>query len=336
MSKRLYLETKLYNVNDRLASLELCERIDEWIRQNDFADLGPCFLPYRDSNGELEEHVEDEGQEIFRLDIQALRSCTGVVGYFDGVHYDSGCAFEVGCGYAWGYPIHLISTDFHKWSVGGSDRFYVASKLLEHLATLVYIPEGNASIADYRRQQEDLKEQAMQELRKNLKRSFGEKTVLKDALNALDVKYDYYLDPNFQYTESGRIILKEIISMIEKAGKTYITGDNQGDITADIDRLRESGHAIFFDDCFEPNVDSALMHGIAFGIGRPPIVYTSNLQRTEAGDRRDWLNIMIRYSADAIVENLEELNVTIQSHRNVNHNNLRIKRKEEKSDAYTT
>lgn len=311
MSEKLYLETRLYNVNDRLASLELCEKIDEWIRQKDFDDMEPCFLPYRDSNGELDENVEDEGQEIFRLDIQALRSCTGIVGYFDGAHYDSGCAFEIGCGYAWGYPVHLISTDFHKWSVGDSDQFYVASKLLEYLVTLVYIPKEDASISDYRLQQENLKEQAMEELRKNLRSSFGKKTAAKNVLPALEVKYDYYLDPNFNYTESGRILLREILPMIERAGKTYMIGDNQGDISADIDHLRESGHGIFFDDCFEPNVDSALLHGIAYGIGRPPIVYSSNMQRTESGRCRDWLNIMIRYSADAVVENLEELKAFI-------------------------
>lgn len=307
MPERLYLETRLYNVNDRLASLDLCERIDEWIGQGDLADMAPCFLPYRDSNGKMEEPAEDEGLAIFEMDIKALRSCTGVVGYFDGVHYDSGCAFEIGCGYAWGYPVHLISTDFHKYSVGNSKECYVGSKLLEHLAVLVYVPEGDSSITDYRLQQEDIKERAMQELRKNLKESFGKKTAARKALTALDIKYDFYLDPNFQYTESGRNLLKEIIQTIEAAGKTYIAGDNQGDIPEDIDRLRSSGHAIFFDDYFEPNVDSALLQGIAYGIGRLPVVYTSNSQIIESGDRRDWLNVMNRFSVDAIVTSLEEL-----------------------------
>ena len=39
MPRKLYLETRLYNINDRLASLDLCEHIDQWIDEGLLADM---------------------------------------------------------------------------------------------------------------------------------------------------------------------------------------------------------------------------------------------------------------------------------------------------------
>lgn len=305
--RKLYLETRLYNINDRLASLDLCEHIDQWIDEGLLADMEHCFLPYRDSNNTLDDNVKDTGQAIFDTDITCLKQCEGVVGYFDGIHYDSGCAFEIGCGYAWGYPVNLISTDFHKWSVGDSSEFYVASRLLEHLAVLTYIPDSDMKIKDYRRQQEDFRERVLADFKGKLIEQYGTVRPGRRPLEALDVVYDFYLDPNFQYTEPGRELLKKIIDVIEGAGKTWVAGDNQGDPDTDIERLRMSKRAVFYDDYFEFNVDSGLLHGIAYGIGRPPVVYSSNSQRSISDGGENWLNVMIRYSADAVVKSVKEL-----------------------------
>lgn len=309
MKGKLYLETRLYNVNDRLASLDLCEHIDSWIDQGLMGEMEHCFLPYRDSTNTLEEESDDLGKAIFDTDIINLKACNGVVGYFDGIHYDSGCAFEIGCGYAWGYPIHLISTDFLKWSVGDSEEYFVGSKLLEHIATLTYISDSDEGIHDYREQQEDFKRRVLADFKSKLVMRYGSEKSRRKPLEALDVIYDYYIDSNFNYTEAGRWLLTQITDMLDSAGNTWVMGDNKGDIDKEIDKLRSSGKAIFFDDYFEFNVDSGILHGIAYGIGRTPIVYSSNVQRSVSGGTPEWLNVMIRYSARTVtsLQQLQEL-----------------------------
>ena len=308
--RKLYIETRLYNVNNRLASLDLCERIDGWIDQGLLKDMIPCFLPNRDNP--IEEDVKDVSKAIFEIDIALLRSCSGVVGYFDGPHWDAGCAFEIGCGWAWGHPVNLITTDFYKWSVGDSSESYFVSKLVQHIAKVIAIHDYNFAIADFRERCNELLERAMTAFQHNLINDFGTIKPPRPALEAAPVVYDYYLDPNFKYSESGKILLESIISMIKAANKTCIVGNNQGDITADINNLRQSGQAVFFTDPYEPNVDSSILHGIAYGIGRRPVLYSGSVVRYDAGAFSGSRNVMIENSAAAVVYSLGELESLIK------------------------
>jgi hypothetical protein len=312
MKKKLYIETRLYNVNDRMASLALCEHIDQWIDQKLLGDLSHCYLPYRDSDSQIPEGCTDVGQAIFDLDIQNLNTvAAGVAGFFDGPHYDSGCAFEVGYAYAKGLPVNLISTDFYKWSVGDSPGFYVGSKLLNYTATVVSVPRPDEHIKDYRRQCEAQREQAFGLFQHNLIKDFGTGKVPRPPLGSAQMQFDYYLDPNFKYTETGRIALSSIVSIIEREGKSYIIGDNQGDIAVDIERLRRSGRAVFFAEPFEPNVDSSILHGIAYGVGCKPVLYSSNMQRFNAGTFSGRRNNMVSHSAEAVISSLDDLSAII-------------------------
>lgn len=307
MKNKLYLQSRLYNVHDRLASLDLCEEIDRWINQGCLGDMEYCFLPYRDSNGNMSGETGDANLEIFDIDVAAVKACSGIVGYFDGPMYDSGCAFEIGLGFAWGYPVHLVTTDFYTWTVGGGDTYYLGSKLLEHVAEIVAVQGQDPQIEGYREKNVDQLHRAWLQLKKDLSEEYAGEGREHKALEALPVVYDYYLDPNFKYTESGRYLLENIIDYIKMAGKTYIIGDNQNDIEQDLINLRKSGQGIFWADFFEPNVDSSILQGIAYGIGRKPIVYTSNKQKFDSGTAIGWLNLMLYYSASDIVESMEKL-----------------------------
>lgn len=304
MSGKLYIQNRIYNVNDRLTALDLYERIIDWIDKGLLAGMEEPYLPFKSTNNTS---VDDEAG-IFEMDKKALADCNGVVGYFDGWTYDPGCGFEIGCGYAWGYPVHLISTDIFTSSVGDSGEFYHASKLVEHISKFVAVSDLNQDIADYRQRNRDVLERALKELQNNLIHDFGTARPPKASIKPLPAEYDYYLDPNFKYTESGRMLLEEIKSAIWDAGKTCIVGDNQGDIDADIDCLRKSGRAILLFDAAEPNIDSAVLGGIAFGIGRKPIIYSSNCQRIHMSGRFVCqLNSMNYYSAEKVTESLEGL-----------------------------
>jgi nucleoside 2-deoxyribosyltransferase len=59
-----------------------------------------------------------DAQEIFRVDIDGVRSSDAVVAVVDGADADSGTSFECGLAYALGTPIVLVRTDFR---AGGGD-----------------------------------------------------------------------------------------------------------------------------------------------------------------------------------------------------------------------
>jgi hypothetical protein len=242
-----------------------------------------------------------------------MRSCSGVVGYIDGPSQDAGCGFEIGFAYALGYPINLVTTDYFKCSVGNSSTTFVVSKLLQSIARVVQVSDPDPNITDYRESCKDLLNKAMTALRIHLINDFGSVKEPNPGLQSKEVVYDFYLDPNFKYTESGRNLMQSIIATIENTGKSYIVGDNQGDNAVDIDNLTKSGRGIFFADPFDPNIDTSILHGIAYGIGRDPILYTSNQQWYETATMTYTRNVMVYYSSSAVVTSLSELESIISS-----------------------
>lgn len=304
MSSKLYIQNRLYNVNNRLAALDLYEKIEKWMEEGVLTDMESSYLPFKSTNNSS---CDGEGG-IFEMDEQALASCGGVVGYFDGWTYDPGCAFEIGCGYAWGYPIHLITTDIYKSSVGNSTEYYHASKLVEYMAKVVSVSDLNQNISDYRERNMDVLNRATELFRKNLVEDFGTPRPSPVKIEGLPIVYDYYIDPNFKYSEPARMILDRIVKAIETAGKTYIIGDNQGDISAELERVRKSGQGIFYFDVAEPNVDSGVLQGFSFGLGRKPLVYASNQQRIwMSGKWAIQLNTMNYWCAEKVATSVEEL-----------------------------
>lgn len=309
MSNRFYIQNRLYNVNNRLAALDLYEKIEEWIEDGTLVDMESSYLPFKSTN-----NSSCDGEDgIFQMDEEHLASCTSVVGYFDGWTYDPGCAFEIGCAYAWGYPIHLITTDIYKSSVANSAQFYYGSKLTEYVAKVVAVGDLDQSILDYRERNNDVLNRAIEQFKKNLIDDFGTTRQEPVKIEALPVEYDYYIDPNFQYSEPARMILHELTKAIQEAGKTYIIGDNQGDIAKDLENLRKSGRGIFYFDVAEPNVDSGILQGFSYGIGRKPLVYASNEQRIwMSGKWAIQLNTMNYWCAEKVASSLKELIKIIQ------------------------
>ena len=305
--RRLYLATKLFNPHDRLTSLNLCETVDGWIDEGLLTNMAHCFLPFRDSNNEIPDDVEDAGQAIFDLDIETMNACDGVIGFFDGPAFDSGVAFEIGYAYTLGYPITMITTDYFTISVHDSPQSFPISSLIMFLAYIIHVAENDLPIEDYRESNNAIINLAVDQLRFQLINDFGDSSKsIRPKLEPQEIMFDYYLDPNFSYTEGGRALLTSIISALQAANKTYVLGENFGNIPASLNNLAQSGQAIYYADPFDPNVDSSLLQGISFGLGRLPILYSSNEQWY------DWRNpfkknIMIQYSSAAVVSSVDEL-----------------------------
>ncbi|HBN2099662.1 TPA: nucleoside 2-deoxyribosyltransferase, partial [Escherichia coli] len=156
----------------------------------------------------------------------------------------------------------------------------------------------------------DIIKRALQILQQNLIADFG--TTINPAVpvTPLPIEYDYYLDPNFMYTEPSRGLLEKIKDAIINAGKTFIVGDNMNDIATDIDNLRKSRQAIFYSDTFEPNVDTGIMNGIAYALGQQSIIYCSKQQKYQSALATDYLNLMITWSS-TVAHSFAELETLI-------------------------
>jgi len=306
MANQLYNQCRVYCAPWRLDALNLNDIIDQWIDDGLLPPLIHTFLPYRDDAGSSSE------EEIFVNDVANIDNSVGMVGYFDGGTYDSGCAWEVGYAYALGFPVHLVTTDFLLWAAGDSAEFYPISKLMNFIAKVVSVSDSDTSITNYREQTTDIINRALQIFQQNLIADFGTEIPPVSPLTPLPIEYDYYLDPNFMYTEPAKNLLEDIKNSIVNAGKTYIVGDNINDIATDIDNLRKSRQAIFYSDTFEPNVDSGIMNGIAYALKQQSIIYCSKQQRYQSGLAIDYLNLMITYSS-TIAHSFAELESLIEN-----------------------
>ncbi|HCP6340647.1 TPA: nucleoside 2-deoxyribosyltransferase [Escherichia coli] len=304
MANQLYNQCRVYCAPWRLDALNLNDIIDQWIDEGLLPPLIHTFLPYRDDAGASSE------EEIFVNDVANMDNSVGVIGYFDGGTYDSGCAWEVGYAWALGMPVHLVTTDFLIWAAGNSSEFYPISKLMNYVAKVVSVSDSDTSISNYREQTDDIIKRALQIFQQNLIADFG--TTINPAVpvTPLPIEYDYYIDPNFMYTEPSRDLLVKIKYAIISAGKTFIVGDNMNDIATDIDNLRKSRQAICYSDTFEPNVDTGIMNGIAYALGQQSIIYCSKQQKYQSALATDYLNLMITWSS-TVAHSFAELETLI-------------------------
>lgn len=302
---RIYLATQLYNIHDRLTSLGLNNTINGWIDTGILTGLEHCFLPYRDSNGQLPPDPPDIGQAIFDIDIKNVKASAGIACYIDGPTYDSGMGFEIGYAYSLGLPLFLMTTDYFYQTVNDSKGFYSISKFVEHIATtLIHITDNTREINDYQYANLEIQFQALEQLQAALIEKLGQPPT---PLSKQPAAYDFYIDPNFKYTEGGRNVLAAITAALGEADKSYIVGDNQGDIAADLQAFQCCDQAIFYADNFDFDIDSTIMQGIAYGIGIDSILYSSSQKQYQNGDFIFHKNPMNKYSAKAIAGTTAEL-----------------------------
>jgi nucleoside 2-deoxyribosyltransferase len=89
-----------------------------------------------------------DAREVFRLDIDGVRSADVVVAILDGADPDSGTCFECGLAYALGIPIVAVRTDFR---AGGDalpgQRLATINLMLSEAATaVVYIGDTSQEL----------------------------------------------------------------------------------------------------------------------------------------------------------------------------------------------
>jgi len=105
---KIYLITKLYNLDDKIRTCEL----EKYLKENFEVEI---YMPFRDTK---EENISQEKwkSDIFKEDIIRLNECDIVVGFNEFV-FDEGIGFEIGYALSIGKTITLFNSDFISYSV---------------------------------------------------------------------------------------------------------------------------------------------------------------------------------------------------------------------------
>jgi len=105
---KIYLITKLYNLDDKIRTCEL----EKYLKENFEVEI---YMPFRDTK---EENISQKiwENEIFKEDITRLNECDVVVGFNEFV-FDEGVGFEIGYALSIGKAITLFNSDFILYSV---------------------------------------------------------------------------------------------------------------------------------------------------------------------------------------------------------------------------
>ena len=106
-SFRIYLLTRLYNIDDKIRACLLEQKLKENFSCS-------VYMPYRDSREE-EINKQNWKEEIFRIDIEEINSDL-LIGFLDGPEFDEGVGFEIGYAITLGKKVILINSDFISYS----------------------------------------------------------------------------------------------------------------------------------------------------------------------------------------------------------------------------
>ena len=307
--KQIYILTKLFNVHDRLSSLYLCEKIDGWINSGELQGFTKCFLPYRDSNEKVK-GKENQTLEIFKMDCATVQESALLVGYFDGPNYDSGIGFEIGFAYAQNKPIILLSSDYFE-IVSNSDtnKRYSASALTISIANIIHLKDFQNECDDYGLNllafKEALNKQLMIVLKtEKYKNNFSNSNIFAEP------NFDVFIDYNFTKTESSRLVLKQILSHIQSQGMTYYvsTEEDYGCAQKVINKILCAKMVLIYgDSCFDFNLDSTIVQGMAFALNKKIVLFSSeDICLYQSDEFVLYKNPMIEHSAK-IVSSITDL-----------------------------
>lgn len=304
MLKKIYILTRLFNVNDRIASLELCNYIDKRIETNDLIGYDLCFLPYRDSNEKVA-NLDNKTYEIFRMDCETIRQADVILGYVDGPVYDSGIGFEIGYAYTMGIPVILVTTDYFKFLDG--NELYSISPIASEIAKILHIRENSKKSLSYYDSLQDIRQQVYDKLLLEIKSSCKGEGINN---NKVPLDYDYFIDPEFQSTEAGRKLLDDLKVKFGEKNNSYICCSskdlsNAGKVT---ELLKRSKNILLFGDGFEININTAIIQGIAYGLGKNILLYSSTSYKLyQTDDFILYKNPMIEHSAARIISSIMDI-----------------------------
>ena len=295
--KKIYIFTKLFNVNDRMTSLELCKVIDQWIEEGSIGKkYAPCFLPYRDSN-ELVKSAANQTLEIFQKDCECIRNAAVLVGYLDGPIYDSGIGFELGYAYTFGIPIVILTSDY--FYIKNNTNKYSVSCIASQIAHVIHIREANLDVNNYEQGLQNIKKQMFDRLQKQLNVALAMNN--RDRQNKyMEKDIDLLIDPAFLKYEGTKNAISVCIEFLHEKGKKVVVlpEGHCSDVKQIEIYLKRSRAVCIYGENFDFSVDSAILQGMAYGMKIEIWLYFSYEEELYKDD--DFIlnkNPMIFYSA---------------------------------------
>ncbi len=316
----VYVATRLYEPAGRYLGARLERGCLAGLRRALGADArGPLtFLPFRDSNGALQNVPEGElSRRIFALDSRRVRGAYALLSALGDLQLDSGVAFEIGLAAASGVPVELLGLNFFKLRYPEEGRDRVLPPLLELLADRVhylgeFAPAGDAGyLAEVEAHLERLERAAAGICHRWATAPPQTVRPLPPAVGGRGV----FLEFGDGRSEAREFWADRAAALLGGRGwRVYRSrrhgpgGDRAQATAADLRRAAASRVVVVWADGNDVDAESAALQGYVYALGRRVILYGGEKRRVYAGPGYDnRFNLMLSCSAAAVVDRLEDL-----------------------------
>lgn len=244
--KKIYLTTRLYNIDDKLRTCKL----EKYLKEEILDDI-EIYMPYRDSD---EESIcaKNWKQDIFDMDIKAINNCDILIGYLDGPEFDEGVGFEIGYALTKQKSIYIINSDFVSYSTNN-----IVSKqidpLIEYLGINI-ISKKNYQIdnGDFCNSLEKLSQNLLDRIKLNKKDNITK-------LHRLPIKSGFFI-------ETGNGKLFSFLTKDQNVSNRDFTKHTAQD---DINNILSSKKVYILSNGTEMYFGSAIIAGICYGLDIP-------------------------------------------------------------------
>lgn len=336
----VYIATKLFEYAGRMLSAAAEEALVRGLRrglgEQGYRSAGNlAFLPFRDSNEAVDPSVTDSAlitEQIYRLDVEAIRRSFAVVALLNDPQKDSGVCFEVGYAAALGRPIMPVVNDFIDYRFDPWGWVYpldpvictIAPAILKE-ATIATLGHGDRRRL-YRRAQDagitHLQER-LADAGSELIRDIGQFMHPLPAPRATGPLPRVHLEFGGGLYEWQRLLLAEAMQRLKKAGlpiaisagRRYEATDEPLDAAtrADIAATIGADLVVTLGDGADMDAGTSALQGLARGFGRKVLLYYSGAIRWVTGSRdAEDRNLMLQHSADGLIRALDELPAAVR------------------------
>ena len=336
----IYIATKLFEYAGRMLSAAAEEALVRGLRRG-LAERGLrssgglAFLPFRDSNESVDPNVAEHDlltEQIYRLDVAAIRRSYAVVALLNDPQKDSGVCFEVGYAAALGRPIMPVVNDFIDYRYDPWGWVYPLDPVLCTIAPAILKEATITPLGpgDRRRLYRRAQDTGMTMLRERLADAGSELVRAPEQFlpqlppaAAPGPRPRVHLEFGGGLYEWQRLLVAEALRQLQEAdlpcdltvARRYELTSQPLDATsrADIAAALGADVLVTLGDGADMDAGSAALQGLARGAERRVILYYSGVIRWVTGSRdAEERNLMLQHSADAVVHRLAELPAAIE------------------------
>ncbi len=332
----VYLATKLFEYAGRMLSAAAEEALVRGLRRGLMerglrSAGGLAFLPFRDSNEAVDPGVAEGDlitEQIYRMDVTAIRRSYAVVALLNDPQKDSGVCFEVGYAAALGRPIMPVVNDFIDYRYDPWGWVYPLDPVICAIAPAILKeatipPLGHG---DRRRLYRRAQDAGITLLRERLADAGSE--LVRDPRQFMsplpapqpraDNRPRVHLEFGGGLYEWQRLLVAEAERRlaeasppctVSRARRYEATGRPLDEATRD-DIAAALGADVLVTLGDGPDMDAgaAAMQGLARGFDRRVLLYYSGAVRWVTGSRdAEERNLMLQHSADALVGRLDDI-----------------------------